>query len=43
MALPQQRTEFQWLSPTPANLAHLKVAAPAGFKHVPAPPEQSAR
>jgi hypothetical protein len=43
MTLPLQRTEFQWLSPTPANLAHLKVAAPAGFKQVPAPPEQSAR
>jgi len=43
MTLPQQRTEFQWLSPTPANLAHLKVAPPAGFRQVPAPPEQSAR
>jgi hypothetical protein len=43
MTLPQQRTEFQWLSPTPANLAHLKVAAPAGFKQVPAPPEQPVR
>lgn len=43
MALPQQRTEFQWLSPTPANLAQLKVAVPAGFRQVPAPPEQSAR
>ncbi len=40
MALPQQRTEFQWLSPTPASLAHLKVAVPAGFKQVPPPPAQ---
>jgi hypothetical protein len=37
MTLPQQRTEFQWLSPTQANLAQLKVTVPAGFKQVPAP------
>jgi hypothetical protein len=38
MTLPQQRTEFQWLSPTQANLAQLKVTVPAGFKQVPPPP-----
>ena len=32
-----QRTEFQWLAPTPADLAQLKVTVPAGFRHVPAP------
>ena len=37
MAMPQQRTEFQWLSPTQANLAQLKVTVPAGYKQVPAP------
>ena len=40
MALPQQRTEFQWLSPTQANLAQLKVTVPAGLKQVPPPPAQ---
>jgi hypothetical protein len=38
MTIPQQRTEFQWLSPTQANLAQLKVTVPAGFRQVPPPP-----
>jgi hypothetical protein len=37
----RQRSDFQWLAPTPANLAPLEVAAPAGFKQVP-PPWQKA-
>ncbi|HEY5352293.1 MAG TPA: hypothetical protein VIK57_07540 [Streptosporangiaceae bacterium] len=40
MALPQQRTQFQWLSPTPANLAQLKVTVPAGFTQVQPPAVQ---
>jgi hypothetical protein len=31
------QTDFRWLPPTPANLAHLKVTAPAGFTRVPPP------
>jgi hypothetical protein len=42
MALPQQQTEFRWLAATPANLAHLKVTVPAGFKQV-QPPSASTR
>ena len=42
MALPQQRTEFRWLSPTPANLAQLKVPVPASFTQV-KPPAVSSR
>jgi hypothetical protein len=38
MTLPQQRTEFRWLSPTEANLDQLKVTVPAGFRQVPPPP-----
>ena len=37
MTLPRQRTEFQWLAPTPANLAQLTVTVPAGFTQVPPP------
>ena len=37
MTLPRQRTEFQWLAPTPANLAQLTVTVPAGFSQVPPP------
>lgn len=29
-----QRFDFQWLSPTPANLAKLRQPIPAGFRHV---------
>jgi hypothetical protein len=32
-----RQTEFHWLAPTPAHLAHLKVGVPAGFKQVPPP------
>ncbi len=32
-----RQTDFQWLAPTPANLAHMKVQVPAGFRQVPAP------
>ncbi len=35
--LGQRQTDFHWLAPTPANLARLKVAVPAGFRQVPAP------
>lgn len=42
MALPHQQTEFRWLAATPANLAHLKVTVPAGFKQV-QPPSASTR
>jgi hypothetical protein len=38
MAMPQQRTEFQWLPATQANLDQLKVTVPAGYKQVPPPP-----
>lgn len=38
-----RQTEFHWLAPTPANLAPLKVTAPAGFKQVPAPTAPTAR
>lgn len=38
MKLGNERTTFRWLTPTPANLAQLKVIVPAGFKQVPAPP-----
>ena len=37
MMLPHQRTEFRWLPATPANLAHLKVTVPAGFRQVQPP------
>ena len=30
-------TSYEWLSPTPANLARLKLAVPAGYQQVPAP------
>jgi uncharacterized membrane protein len=33
----QVQTDFSWLAPTPANLAQLNVAVPAGFRQV-APP-----
>jgi hypothetical protein len=29
---------FQWLPPTPANLARLRTSVPAGFRQVPPPP-----
>jgi len=29
------RIDFQWLQPTPANMAQLKVSVPAGFQQVP--------
>ena len=35
------QTDFRWLPPTPANLAQLKVAVPAGFSQVPPPYTQS--
>ena len=38
----RQQSDFQWLAPTPANLAQLKVTVPAGFKQV-APPWQKAK
>ena len=28
------RTDFQWLSPTAANVARTRVTVPAGFKRV---------
>jgi hypothetical protein len=31
------QTDFQWLSPTPAGLALLNMAVPAGFHQVPPP------
>jgi len=31
------QTDFQWLPPTPANLAMLNMPAPAGFHQVPPP------
>jgi hypothetical protein len=31
---------FQWLSPTPANLAQLKESAPVGFRQVPPPAQR---
>jgi hypothetical protein len=40
MTLPQQRTEFQWLSPTQASLAQLKVTVPAGFRQLPPPAQR---
>jgi len=33
----QSQTDFRWLSPTPANLAHLSAPVPAGFRQVPPP------
>jgi hypothetical protein len=38
-----RQTEFHWLAPTLANLAHLKVTVPAGFKQVPAPAPPAGR
>jgi hypothetical protein len=35
-----RQTDFQWLVPTPANLAQLKVQVPPGFRQVP-PPAQA--
>jgi hypothetical protein len=39
MGPPQGRSQadFQWIAPTPANLAQLSVKVPAGFTRVPAP------
>ena len=34
------RMHFQWLSPTPANLAQLKESVPAGFRQVPPPAQR---
>jgi hypothetical protein len=31
------QTDFRWLRPAPANLAHLKLQIPAGFRQVPPP------
>lgn len=31
------QTNFQWLPPTPANLALVNVPVPAGFRQVPPP------
>ena len=36
-SLAQRQTDFHWLAATPARLAQLKVAVPAGFRQVPAP------
>jgi len=36
-SLVQRQTDFHWLAATPAHLAQLKVAVPAGFRQVPAP------
>jgi hypothetical protein len=36
------QNDFQWLRPTPANLALLRVPVPAGFRQVP-PPAQPLR
>ena len=36
-SLVQRQTDFGWLAPTPARLAQLKVAVPAGFRQVPPP------
>jgi hypothetical protein len=38
----RQQSDFQWLAPTPARLAQLKVTAPAGFRPA-QPPLQQAR
>lgn len=35
LSIGQLSIGFQWLSPTPANLAQLKVSVPAGFQQVP--------
>jgi hypothetical protein len=37
ISIPGMRTYYQWLAPTPANLALLKEPIPAGFRQVPAP------
>jgi len=37
LSMGQLSIGFQWLSPTPANLAQLKVSVPAGFQQVPPP------
>jgi hypothetical protein len=34
---PLTRTDFRWLRPTPANLAHLNLQIPPGFRQVPPP------
>jgi len=36
-SLAQRQTDFHWLAATPARLAQLKVAVPAGFRQVRAP------
>jgi hypothetical protein len=33
----EYQTDYRWLQPTPANVAHLNVSIPAGFTQVPAP------
>jgi len=33
----REQTDYQWLKPTRANLAHLGVRIPAGYTRVPAP------
>jgi len=37
VAGPLTRTDFRWLRPTPASLAHLNLQIPPGFRQVPPP------
>jgi hypothetical protein len=40
MTIGPVNASFEWLAPTPANLAPLHLTVPAGFRQVPPPAPQ---